>query len=99
MLAVRPAEALLPVFDAAREATRKVTGSPGRPSSKLPWTPHITIAYSTAVQPAEPIIKSLGRALPERKVQISQVSLVNQQGPERNWDWHPDATIRFGLSL
>jgi 2'-5' RNA ligase len=99
MLAVQPAEALLPVVEAAREATQDVTGSPGRPGNKLPWTPHITLAYSTARQPAEPIITALGRSLPERKVQIREVSLVNQRGPERSWDWHPEATIRFGTSL
>jgi 2'-5' RNA ligase len=98
MLAVRPTEALLPIFEAVREATREVTGSPGQAGNKLPWIPHITIAYSTEAQPAEPIINSLGRSLPERKVRISQVSLVNQQGPERNWDWHPQATIPCGIS-
>jgi 2'-5' RNA ligase len=98
MLAAQPAEALLPVLEAVREATQAVTGSKGRAGNKLPWTPHITIAYSTARQPAEPIITALGRALPERKVQISTVSVVNQQGPERSWDWHPEATIRLGIS-
>jgi 2'-5' RNA ligase len=96
MLAARPAEALLPVLEAVREATRAVTGSPGRAGNKLPWTPHITIAYSTARQPAEAIIAALGRSLPERKVQISTVSVVNQTGPERGWDWRSEATIQFG---
>jgi 2'-5' RNA ligase len=50
MLAARPAEALLPMLEAARAATREVTGSPGRAGSKLRWTPHITVAYSTAHQ-------------------------------------------------
>ena len=96
MLTARPAEALLPVLEAAREATRVVTGGPGRAEINLQWTPHITIAYSTARQPAEPIIAALGHSLAERKVQISSVSLVNQLGPERAWDWHPEATVRFG---
>lgn len=30
------------------------------------------------------------RSLPERKVQISTVSVVNPRGPERSWDWHPE---------
>lgn len=38
-LAARPAEALLPVLEAAREATREVTGSDGQAGSNLPWTP------------------------------------------------------------
>lgn len=98
MLAARPPEALLPVLEAAREATQEVTGSPGRAGSKLPWTPHITIAYSTAHQATGPIVAALGRSLPERKVQIGAVSLVNQRGPELRWDWIPGATIRFGTS-
>jgi 2'-5' RNA ligase len=98
MLAAQPAEALLPVLEAVREATQAVTGNPGRAGSKLPWTPHITIAYSTARQPADAIIAALGRSLSERKIQISAVSVVNQRGPERSWDWHPEATIRFGMS-
>ena len=60
--------------------------------------PHITIAYSAARQPAELIITALGRSLPERKIQISAVGVVNQRGPERKWDWLLAATIRFGLS-
>jgi 2'-5' RNA ligase len=98
MLAAQPTEALLPVMAAARDATHEVTGSPGRTGSKLPWTPHITIAYSTAQQPAQPIITALGRSLPERKIQIRTLSVVNQLGPERSWHWHPVATIRFGGS-
>jgi 2'-5' RNA ligase len=99
MLAAQPAEALLPVLEAVREATRAVTGSPGRPGNKLPWTPHITIAYSAAQQPAEPIIAALGHSLPERKIRLSEINLVNQRGPERSWDWTPEATVRFGSPL
>ncbi len=35
--------------------------------------------------------------LPERKIQISTVNVVNQRGPERSWDWHLEATIRLGM--
>ena len=96
MLAARPADALLPVLKAAQEATRKVTGSDGCSGSKLPWTPHVTLAYSTAKQSAKPIISALGGSLPERQVQLTEVSLVNQRGPERDWDWNVEATIRLG---
>jgi 2'-5' RNA ligase len=99
MLAAQPAEALAPVLEAVQEATREVTGGSGRTGSKLPsWTPHITIAYSTKQQPAGPIIDALGRSLPERKIQLGAVSLVNQQGPERSWNWQPNATVQFGSS-
>ncbi len=36
-----------------------------------------------------------GSRVPERKVKISTVSLVNQRGPERTWDWQPQATVRL----
>ena len=98
MLAARPAEALAPVLEAAKHATREVTGSPGQVGNKLPWTPHVTIAYSTARQPDGPIISALSQSLPERKVRISSVSLVNQIGPERSWNWRPEATVRLGAT-
>ena len=80
--------------------TREVTGSPGRAGSKLPWVPHVTIAYSTARQPVDPIITALGPSLPERKIQINAISVVDQRGPgpERSWGWHPKAAIRFRMS-
>ncbi len=97
MLAARPADALMPVLEAATEATRQVTGNPGRSGSKLAsWTPHVTIAYSTARQPASPIINALGMALPEREVKITAVSLVSQRGAERGWDWHELSSARWG---
>jgi 2'-5' RNA ligase len=95
MLATRPATALGPIRDAALAATREVTGTDGQAGSAS-WTPHITVCYSTSRQPAGPVIAALGRDLPERHFQVSAVSLVIQQGPERLWDWHPVATIRLG---
>jgi 2'-5' RNA ligase len=96
MLAARPRDALIEVLDAARSATYEVTGQYGQPGNRSPWTPHITVCYSTAQQPAEPIISALGPELPGSVIQISAVSLVIQRGPERLWDWNPVATIRFG---
>ncbi len=94
MLAAEPPAALAPIREAALAATREVTAS--QPPPDVTWTPHITVCYSESRQPAEPIIAAIGRHLPERRVEISEVSLVIQQGPERLWDWHPVATIRLG---
>jgi hypothetical protein len=98
MLAARPRDALIPVLDAARLATYEVTGQYGQPGNRSPWTPHITVCYSTARQPAEPIISALGHDLPGCAVQISTASLVIQRGPERLWDWSSVATIQFGAA-
>jgi hypothetical protein len=67
--------------------------------NNLPWTPHITVAYSTARQPAKRLIRALGGSLPERQVQLNEVRLVTQRGLEREWDWNIEATIPFGRSL
>jgi len=98
MLAARPTDTLIPVLNAARSATHEVTGQYGQPGNRSPWTPHITVCYSTARQPAEPIISALGRDLPGCVAQISTASLVIQRGPERLWDWSSVATIRFGVA-
>jgi 2'-5' RNA ligase len=97
MLAATPAAALTPVREAALAATREVTGTDGQAESR-PWNPHVTIAYSTSDQPAGPVIEALGRNLPERQFQVSAVSLVIQQGPERLWDWHPVTAVRLSAS-
>jgi hypothetical protein len=76
----------------------KHAGTRALPFIRCPtrWTPHITLAYSTAVQPTGPIIDALGRELPECKITVGSVSLVAQRGAERQWDWHPIAEVRFG---
>ena len=84
--------ALDAVFDAVREGAQRTIGSPEDAS----WIPHVTVAYSTAVQPGGPIIAALGRELPECKITVSSVSLIAQQGAERLWDWHPVAEIQLG---
>jgi len=98
MLAASPPNALASVLEAARSATREVTGTCGRPGNRASSTPHITLCYSTSRQPAGPIISALGHEVPGDEVQISAVSLVVQRGPERRWDWHPVATARFGTA-
>jgi hypothetical protein len=99
VLGVHPETALRPMLEAAQEATRKTTGVRGKLNGSLPtWSPHITVAYSTAEQPAGPIIESLGKVVDARQVEIQSMSLVVQWGPERLWDWEPIGTVRLGAS-
>jgi 2'-5' RNA ligase len=93
MLAARPADCVQAVAEAVGRATRQVTGGAGRAGNKLPSTPHVTICYSEARQAAGPVIEALGYQLPARQARIGAVSLVDQRGPERLWDWHVRATI------
>lgn len=88
VLTAHPAEALSPIREAAQQATRAVTGRSGTDDRSSPqWIPHVTLCYSTSVQPAQPIIAALGKRLPSFQVSIDTLSLVSQQGPERLWDW------------
>jgi 2'-5' RNA ligase len=98
MLAARPGDSLTPVREAAQASTHRATGTHGQTGNRSPWTPHITLCYSTADQPADPIITALGHELPSAEIQISSISLVIQRGPERQWDWHAIATIPFGTA-
>lgn len=92
MLAVTPADSLTPLRQAALEATGMVTGVE-QAADANGWTPHVTICYSTAEQPAQPIIEALGMQLPGCEIEIKTLSLVIQRGAERSWDWTPVSAI------
>jgi 2'-5' RNA ligase len=93
-LGMRPQGALDPVLNAVWQATCEAVGK-ARVMADQPWNPHVTVAYSTAVQPAGPIIAALGRELPSCETTISGVNLVVQEGAERLWDWRLIADIPF----
>jgi len=88
VLLADPGEALGPIREAAQQATETVMGHRGTDApSSSPWTPHVTLCYSTSTQPAEPIIAALGKRLPSCRVSVNTLSLVLQQGAEWLWNW------------
>jgi 2'-5' RNA ligase len=96
VLEVQPDHALDPMLEAAKSATSAVTGENGvngTPASS--WMPHITLGYSTARQPAEPVISALGKRVPCCEITVDALSLVVQRGPERLWDWHHVGTAHL----
>lgn len=92
VLGIKPVRPLDPLLKAVRNATKSARGQ-GSADDDGSWTPHVTLAYSTAVQAADPIIATLGHELPGCDVTIRQVNLVVQQGPERLWNWRPIAKV------
>ncbi|MEO3829918.1 2'-5' RNA ligase family protein [Actinomadura sp. B10D3] len=86
---VRPVGPLSQIRNAIQTATLQVTGREGHTEGPTQWLPHMTLAYSETDQPAEPLITALGRELSPTEFTINAVTLVDQQGPERLWDWHP----------
>jgi 2'-5' RNA ligase len=81
------------VLDPVRAAILAAAAAAGLGPAPGPWLPHVTVAYSTADQPDEPVIAALGRELPAGQITVDSVSLVAQHGPEREWAWQPLATI------
>jgi 2'-5' RNA ligase len=95
VLGVSPGSALAPVFAAARTATREVLGADAGDVEGSEFVPHMTLCYSTAEQPAAPVITELGRALPPCKVTIGELSLVVQEGREDGWNWRVAGTVQL----
>lgn len=94
VLTAHPAAALNPIREAAQRATQAVTGHSGTDDRSSPeWIPHVTLFYSTRVQPAQPIIAALGKELPKCQISIDSLSLVVQQGAERLWNWSPVGAV------
>ena len=98
MLAVTPQDDLAPLRAAAGTATAETGLFPGRQDDDV-WTPHVTLCYSTSQQPAQPIINGLGLHLPGRSFAIDSLSLVIQDGPERQWSWTVFGSVRVGWRL
>jgi 2'-5' RNA ligase len=65
-------------------------------AESTPWVPHVTLAYSTAIQPAGPLIAALGNELPPCEVTVDSINLIAQNGPERLWDWQSIAEVGLG---
>lgn len=94
MLAVAPAPPLRELREQVRIASASAFHSlQASPSDD--WIPHLTIAYSTAGQPAAPIIDGVGTGVPDRRFTIDTMSLVVQWGPERSWDWRTAGHVQL----
>jgi 2'-5' RNA ligase len=91
---VEPDGALDPVYSAVRAAAQ-IGDDQDNVVGYQSWNPHVTLAYSTSVQAARPIIDALGRKLPICQVTIDHINLVIQEGPERQWNWRPIAEVSF----
>jgi 2'-5' RNA ligase len=91
-LKLEPDGALDSIRTAVRHAIRSAKDR-DEPTEHRQWIPHVTLAYSTTVQQAGPIIAALGRNLPACEAGINSVSLIAQEGAERLWNWHRLARV------
>ncbi|MEU4824611.1 2'-5' RNA ligase family protein [Actinomadura sp. NPDC023710] len=88
-VAVEPTDPLRHIRNAVQMAMHKATGREGLTEGPAQWTPHMTLAYSETEQPAGPLITTLGRDFPTQEFAIKEVTLVDQRGSERLWNWQP----------
>ncbi|WP_028934242.1 2'-5' RNA ligase family protein [Pseudonocardia spinosispora] len=95
LLAVEPAEPLREIRRQIDSATCSLTGGEVDDEATAKWVPHMTVGYSTANQPAAPIIDALGTSIPAHRFVVEAVTLVVQWGPERRWDWEPVGSVEF----
>jgi 2'-5' RNA ligase len=95
VLGVQPYDALDPVYSAVQAATHIARGI-DEAMQHQSWSPHVTLAYSTSVQAAGPIIDALGRKLPSCEISIDHISLVVQEGAERQWNWRSIREVELG---
>lgn len=93
VLGVSPCNALAPLFAAAQSAMLEVVGN--SEVLETSWMPHLTISYSTARQPAEPIVSTLGDSVEEIEIVVDAMTLVVQWGAERLWNWEPIGTVHL----
>lgn len=93
-LGIRPYGMLTPVLNALRMAAGQAIGR--EVAADPSWIPHVTVAFSTSVQPAGPIIAALGHDLPGCEATISSINLIVQEGPERSWHWRSIAKVPLG---
>jgi hypothetical protein len=100
MLGFAPEGALDPIHHAVRQSTLAATGRTGGVTGSAGrWIPHMTICYSTGIQPMAPIAAALGHDVPRCDITVRAVSLVIQWGPERLWNWQPVGAANLGNTL
>jgi hypothetical protein len=80
ILAVEPVDTLHAIRRSIDSATSMVIGGEADEGATARWVPHMTVGYSTASQPADPIIAALGTSIPARRLVVEAVTLVVQWG-------------------
>ncbi|MFA1545396.1 2'-5' RNA ligase family protein [Actinomadura chokoriensis] len=97
MLGVRPPDGLHPIRQAIREAVAG-TVSVHQLADELAWTPHVSVAYSNADRPAQPVIEALDPRPEAVPMRVAQIHLVAQQRVGRIYRWERRAVAKLGRS-
>ncbi|MGH3625360.1 MAG: 2'-5' RNA ligase family protein [Sciscionella sp.] len=94
---VQPVEPLRRLRAVTRGAIGDVWGDQNVPEMAEGWRPHVTLGYSNAAGPAEPITEALATQQAQTvEVEIAAVSLINLNRDNKAYEWVDVATVRLG---
>jgi hypothetical protein len=84
-----PHEPLRTILTAVRAAIADVRGAPALPGNVHQFIPHVSIAYSNTVRPAQPLVARVAglRALGTATVHVPIVQLVELRREGRQYAW------------
>jgi 2'-5' RNA ligase len=93
LLPVRPAEPMMALRAAIRAGIATVWGSDNVPENPHDFHPHVSLAYSNAPGPAEPIVRRLAtRMVTSAEITIYRAALINLNRDHRAYEWTDVAT-------
>jgi 2'-5' RNA ligase len=96
-LSAGPHEPLYTILMAVRAAIAEVRGAPAVPGDVRQFIPHVSIAYSNAARPAQPLVARVAglRALGTATVQVTTVQFVElrREGHRYAWDKLAETTL------
>lgn len=94
---VQPVEPLQQLRAKVRQAIAEVWGADHVPEVAEGWRSHVSLAYSNAAGPAEPIAEALA-AQPAQtaEVEIAAISLIDLNRDHQAYEWVDVAMVRLG---
>jgi len=96
----RPVDRLVDLRDSIRDAIAEIWGHDRVPEPAEGWQPHVSLAYSNAAGPAQPIADALAAHTPQTgEVGISAVSLIKLNRDRRMYEWDDVAIVRLGRTV
>ncbi|MGH3837948.1 MAG: 2'-5' RNA ligase family protein [Pseudonocardiaceae bacterium] len=97
MLPVHPAEPVTRLRTAIRAAIADVWGPDNVPEAANGFCPHVSLAYSNAAGPAEPIIQRLAaRSVTAAEITVRRAALIDLNRDHRAYEWNDIATAELG---
>jgi 2'-5' RNA ligase len=93
----RPVKRLVDLRSNIRDAIADIWGRDRVPEPAEGWRPHVSLSYSNAAGPAQPIADALAAHPPQStEFTISAVSLIKLNRDRRMYEWDDVAAVRLG---